>query len=75
MAYLDKQELNNAYFESTRVFSEWYKPFNEYERIAGNKISTLIGKNMPRVNDGSLAASLLETPMQVLPSMQPGKIS
>ena len=75
MAYLDKQELNNAYFESTRVFSEWYKPFNEYERIAGNKISTLIGKNMPRVNDGSLAASLLETPMQVLPSMQPGKFT
>lgn len=75
MAYLDKTELNTAYFESTRVFDDWYKPFQEYERIAGNKISTLIGKNMPRVNDGSLAASLLETPMQVLPSMQPGKFT
>ncbi|MCL5459636.1 hypothetical protein M3M33_13455, partial [Loigolactobacillus coryniformis] len=46
-----------------------------YERIAANKLSKTIGKNMPRVNDGSLAASLIETPMQVLPSLQPGKFT
>ena len=75
MAHLDKSDIQNAYFEAARVAKDWYAPFNEYERIAGNKISTLIGANMPRVNDGSLAASLLETPMQVLPNLQTGKFT
>lgn len=73
MIYLSKEELTDAYYEAERVAKDWYKPFNEYERLAGNKLSKTLGKNMPRVNDGSLAASLIETPMQVLPSMQPGK--
>lgn len=75
MAYLELSELQDAYFEATRAATDWYAPFTEYERIAGNKISKLLGANMPRVNDGSLAASLLETPMQVLPSMQTGKFT
>jgi len=71
--YLEKAELQSAYYEAERVAKDWFKPFDEYERIAGNKLSKALAKNMPRVNDGSLAASLLETPMNVLPSMQPGK--
>jgi len=71
--YLEPSELKETYLEAERAHAEWIKPFNEYERLAGNKISKTIGKNMPRVNDGSLAASLLETPMNVLPSMQTGK--
>jgi hypothetical protein len=71
--YLEPNELKDTYFEAERVAKDWMKPFVEYERIAGNKLSKLLGKNMPKVNDGSLAASLLETPMNVLPSMQPGK--
>lgn len=73
MIYLEKTELQSAYYEAERVAKDWFKPFDEYERIAGNKLSKALAKNMPRVNDGSLAASLLETPMNVLPSMQPGK--
>ena len=73
MIYLQKDELIESYNEAVRTSEEWFKPFNEYERIAGNKISALIAKNMPRVNDGSLAASLIETPMNVLPFMQSGK--
>lgn len=73
MIYLEKAELQSAYYEAERVAKDWFKPFDEYERIAGNKLSKALAKNMPRVNDGSLAASLLETPMNVLPSMQPGK--
>ena len=73
--YLEKDELQDAYYEAERVAIDWYKPFAEYERIAGNKLSKALGKNMPRVNDGSLAASLLETPMQVYPTMQPGKFT
>ncbi len=71
--YITKEQLNDVYHEADRVAKDWYTPFNEYERIAGNKLSKTLAKNMPRVNDGSLAASLLETPMQVYPSMQTGK--
>lgn len=73
--YLEKSELVSTYNEAERVAKDWFAPFDEYERIAGNKLSKTLGKNMPRVNDGSLAASLLETPMQVLPNMQPGKFT
>ena len=73
--FLEKTELKDAYFEADRVAQEWFKPLTEYERIAGNKLSKTIGKHMPRVNDGSLAASLIETPMNVLPNMQAGKFT
>ena len=75
MIFLSKAELKDAYYEASKTSKDWFKPFDEYERIAGNKLSKTLGKNMPRVNDGSLAASLLETPMQVLPTMQAGKFS
>lgn len=71
--YIEKEELQKVYNEAERVAKDWFTPFNEYERLAGNKLSKSLAKNMPRVNDGSLAASLLETPMQVFPSMQTGK--
>lgn len=71
--FIKKTELKSAYDEACTWTDDWQKPFNEYERLAGNKISKAISKHMPKVNDGSLAASLLETPMQVLPVMQSGK--
>lgn len=71
--YLEQAELKDAYTEAEKTHKDWIKPFDEYERLAGNKISKTLAKYMPRVNDGSLAASLIETPMNVLPSMQTGK--
>lgn len=73
--YLEKDELKDAYHEAVKTSNEWFKPFDEYERLAENKLSKTLGKNMPRVNDGSLAASLIETPMQVFPSLMPGKFT
>lgn len=73
--HLEKKDLEDAYYEASKTTKDWQKPFDEYERIAANKLSKTIGKNMPKVNDGSLAASLIETPMQVLPSLQPGKFT
>jgi hypothetical protein len=73
--YIEPKDLQSTYNEAERVATEWYKPFDEYERIAGNKLSKTLAKHMPRVNDGSLSASLLETPMNVLPFMQPGKFT
>lgn len=75
MVFLSTEEVYSNYDEAVTRAEEWFKPFDEYERIAGNKLSKTLGKNMPRVNDGSLAASLIETPMQVLPSMQNGKFT
>lgn len=75
MIYLEPKELKDAYFEAEKWTEDWQKPFDEYERIANNKLSKLISKTMPKVNDGSLAASLLETPMQVIPVMQNGKFT
>lgn len=75
MIYLSKEELKDSYSEAEKKAKDWFKPFDEYERLAGNKLSKSLAKNMPRVNDGSLAASLLETPMQVLPNMQTGKFT
>lgn len=75
MIYLTKEELKDAYYEASKTSKDWFRPFDEYERLAGNKLSKTLGKNMPRVNDGSLAASLLETPMQVLPNLQTGKFT
>lgn len=73
--YLTKAELKDSYYEADKSAKDYFKPFDEYERLAANKISKTLGKNMPRVNDGSLAASLLETPMQVYPAMQTGKFT
>jgi hypothetical protein len=70
--YIEKNELLDTYHEAERVAKDWFKPFDEYERLAANKLSKTLARNMPRVNDGSLAASLIETPMQVYPSMQTG---
>jgi hypothetical protein len=73
--YLEATDLKDSYYDAEKWTKDWQKPFNEYERLAGNKLSKSLGKNMPKVNDGSLAASLIETPMNVLPSMQTGKFS
>lgn len=71
--YLEKTELRTEYNKAELHTAEWQKPFNEYERLARNKLSKFIPKNMPKVNDGSLAAALIETPMHVLPAMRIGK--
>lgn len=73
--FLTKDELLDSYAEAEQHSDKLYKPFDEYERLAGNKISKLISKNMPKVNDGSLAALLLEIPMTVIPAMVTGKFT
>lgn len=75
MVYLSTEEVISQYDDVVKRAREWFAPFDRYERLAGNKISKSISRNMPRVNDGSLAASLIETPMQVLPNMQSGKFT
>ena len=65
-AYLPTTEYAWTYYEAQKQARLFFLPFNEYERIAQNKIRTDLPPNMPKVNDGSLAALLNETPMRIL---------
>lgn len=64
---LDKNEIQDAFHEAEQNVEEFFEPFDEFERLAANKIRDDLPDNYPRVNDGSLAALMFETPMRVLP--------
>lgn len=74
MAFLDDKELADSYQDARKKARYFFEPFDEFERLANNKIRSDLPGNMPKVNDGSLAAMLMETPMRVLPTMQSGKV-
>lgn len=65
-AYLPTTEYAWTYYEAQKQARLFFLPFNEYERIAQNKIREDLPPNMPRVNDGSLSGLLNETPMRIL---------
>lgn len=64
--YLDKDELKDAYSQAEQAARQHQTNFDEYERLANNQLIGNLPANLPKVNDGSLAALLLETPMRVL---------
>ena len=65
-AYLPQKEYAWTYYEAQKQARLFFLPYNEYERLAQNKIREDLSPNMPKVNDGSLAALLNETPMRIL---------
>ncbi len=71
--YLLKKELKSAYSQAKDNARIFFEPFDEYERLAANKIRGNLPNNLPKVNDGSLPALLLEIPMRVLAQLQTGK--
>ncbi len=73
--YLEKSDIKDAYTESKAHSKVFFEPFDEYERLSTNKIKSNLPSNYPRVNDGSLAALLDETPMRVLAQQLTGTIS
>lgn len=75
VAFLEDGELQQAYFEAEQKALKYYEPFDEFERLAANKVRLDIPKNYPKVNDGSLASLLLETAMRVIPTMMTGKFT
>lgn len=38
MVFLDEKEIEDAYREAVTKSRLWYEPFNEYERLAANKL-------------------------------------
>lgn len=73
--FLEENELKDAYIEAERKARKYYEPFDEFERLAANKVRLDIPKNYPKVNDGSLASLLLETAMRVIPTIMTGKFT
>lgn len=71
---LEPDDLKDAYSDAQAAAKQYFEPFNEYERIASNKLRSDLPANMPKVNDGSLAALLQEAPMRVLAQMLTGKV-
>jgi hypothetical protein len=73
MIYLDPTKFEDEFNADLHEMKTLWRPFDEYERLAANKVRTDLPANFPRVNDGSLASFLQETPMRVLAQLQTGR--
>lgn len=74
MQYLEPDELASTYQSAqTAARRSWLK-YDEYERLANNEVRTDLPSNMPRVNDGSLAATLRKVPKRLMAKPMSGKI-
>lgn len=72
--YVEKADYAKKYADAQRNSRQYFENFDEYERIANNKLNPKTSKELPKVNDGSLAALLIETPMRVLAQMPTGVV-
>lgn len=72
--YLKQDQLTESFRAAEKAARLHHQPFDEFERLAANKLRSDLPANMPKVNDGSLAALMLETPMRVVPQLQTGTV-
>lgn len=72
-AYLPQDDYANKYYEAQKQQRLFHLPYREFERLAANKLRSDLAPNIPKVNDGSLAAILRETPMRVLAQQPTGQ--
>lgn len=73
MAYLNVEEVQDAYTDSTAEAKQWRKEYPEYERLADNGLLEDLDENLPEVNDGSLAASLFKLAKRVIKKTMAGR--
>lgn len=74
MQYLDVSDLSDAYIAAQlNARRSWIK-YDEFERLAANEVRTDLPTNMPKVNDGSLAASLRKVPKRIIAQPLTGTI-
>lgn len=73
-SFLAEDELVDAYVSAEKYAEYWFKPFDEYERIASNLPSEALPPNFPKVTDGTLSALLAETPMRIWGQLQTGRV-
>lgn len=74
VAFLDKSDLKKLYKDSTDEAHIWREDYTSYERLADNGLMDGLDKNLPEVNDGSLAAALFKLPKRIVSSKLSGKV-
>lgn len=74
-AYLEKTEYLDSYDDSVRYMRKFFEPFDEFERLANNKVREDLPDGFPKVNDGTLSAMLQEIPTEILGQMMTGEIT
>lgn len=72
--YLQDSEYINAYNDSKKYMRYFFEAFDEYERLAANRVRDDLPEGFPRVNDGTLAAMIMEIPMEILGQMVTGTV-
>lgn len=66
MAYLNEEEVYEAYEAASKEADLWRENYPEYERLMDNGLLDALDENLPEVNDGSLAASLFKLAKRVI---------
>ena len=74
MAHLTKDNIVTLYEESKEHMRKYFDPLDEFERIARNKPSPKIGKDLPKVTDGTLAAIIQEQPKRIIQQTPTGVV-
>lgn len=74
VAFIDKSDLKKLHKDSTDEAHIWREDYTSYERLADNGLMDGLDKNLPEVNDGSLAAALFKLPKRIVSSKLSGKV-
>jgi hypothetical protein len=74
LQFLQPSDLATAYSDAQiNARRSWLK-YDEFERLAWNEVRTDLPANMPRVNDGSLSASIRKVPKRLIAKTMAGTI-
>lgn len=73
MAFLDTDEIYDAYDEAVKEADQWREDYPQYERLMNNGLMEDLDETLPEVNDGSLCASLFKLPKRVYPKNLTGR--
>lgn len=72
--FIDKQTAVEAYTESKDWYRRYTDPLDEFERIARNKPSENLPKQLPRITDGTTAGIIQEGPKRIVQQTPTGLI-
>lgn len=75
MSFLDQTNINDIYQDTKEHHKKYFQYFDEYERLARNKPSAKIDKNLPKTTDGTLAGIIKEQPKRVIQQIPTGKVN
>lgn len=74
MAHLKQNELGDALYSAKQAAEEYFKPFDEYERLESNQPSPQLPDQYPRITDGTLSSLHAERPMRIWGQLQTGRV-